>query len=586
MPLLGSSPTTLFSGTLTTSQTVSRVLTGNVTTTLSTGTLTTSQTLSYAGNNVAPHIASQLPEYLRGNSPLFTGFIETYYKYVEKRENAIGLIQNRQLDTDIDETLDIYVSEFYSTYGEYLPKNTALDKRNFIKLLSDVYDAKGTQKSLKLIFRALFNEDISITYPSEQILKSSDGIWEVEQFITLTTKFGVNPDTGDVIKFNNIYGDFVIDTTKIVQVQPNICRVYFKTYSKIQVVPDQLVYVYNSLSAITYVGGLIKSPSKLSIVIPGTSWQAGQIISIVGRGMNTTARIVGVDVNYGIAYTEILEYGLHEENQIIVLSPYAIKPSSTNIAIDKTLVSISPNVYNHSITISDQTDGIFETVRGNSDAIDDRSYFLTDYLERGYFGTLVIDQVSNVVPISITQNTGITIQEWLNSRATIVYTYDYIVSTKGVFSNERGQLSNQFIRTEDNYFYQPFSYVVETKRDIREYKDILNISHPAGTKRFSLLEKTAVYNMGVVASRALSVDTSYFLDLVNSYDSKYFTTGKVFVETLISSDIINNKVLNKSIADTPFAISLDNTATLRTGYDTGTYFSEKYASHDYTLTIG
>lgn len=538
-------------------------------------------------NNISPYVGSQLPEYLRGNSPLFTAFIETYYKYVELRENSIGMIQNRALDADIDETLDKYVSEFYATYGEYIPTAIALDRRNFIKLLNDIYNAKGTQKSLQLLFRAIFNQDIKISYPSEQILRASDGVWEIEKFITVVTKFGINPVEGDTIIFTNDFGDFVLEISKIIQINPTTCRIYFKSYSSIKVVDSQLIYIYNINGDITYVGGLIKSPSKLVVSDGGKAWQVGQIITIDGNGIDTIARIVSVDSVNGISGLEILEFGIHNENQIVLISPYPNRPVSSNLEVESILVSTSPNVYQHNITIRDYTDGIFERIYGVGDGVDEKSYFLDDeYVNRGYFGTVTIDQISSVIPPSIGQSTGINIQEWLDSRATLIYTFDNLVSTRGYFSNENGQLSNQFIRSQDNYFYQPFSYVIETKLDIREYENILNISHPAGTKRFSILERGASYQLPVTWSRTISLDTVYFSDSYAVFDINNITFGKSLIDSVSTSDM-KTIVLNKgSMADSVVATSLDVTNIVTTGYDTGTYSTGTYSAFDYTITIG
>lgn len=532
-------------------------------------------------------MGSQLPEYLRGSAPLFTAFIETYYRYVEQRENSVGMIQNRSLDIDIDETLDKYIHEFYTTYGEYIPSSMAMDRRNFIKLLSDVYNAKGTQKSLKLIFRALFNQDIKISYPSEQILRASDGVWEIEKFITIVTKFGVNPTTGDVVAFNNVFGDFVVDITRVVNITYDTCRVYFKTYSNIQVVDSQLVYIYDINGEITYVGGLIKSPSSLYVTSAGKSWQVGQIITIDGDGMNTIARVLVIDDDAGVVRLEILEYGIHVENQIIQISPYPTRPAGSTLEVDSMLISVSPNIYHHQINIQEYTNGVFESVYGVSDSIDVNSYFLDgDYVERGYVGTININQVSYAVPPSVNQTTGVTIQDWLDSRATFVYVFDNLVSTRGHFSNENGQLSNQFIRLQDNYFYQPFSYVVETKLDIREYKDILNISHPAGTKRFSILEKIATYTIPVNSSRSISLDTTYLLDIINTNDSEYIDFIKVSTESLSVTET-KAITLNKSITtESVTVVSSDVTDVVTNGYDLETYFSEGYTAFTHTIMIG
>jgi hypothetical protein len=161
-----------------------------------------------------------------------------------------------------------------------------------------------------------------------------------------------------------------------------------------------------------------------------------------------------------------------------------------------------------------------------------------------------------------------------------------MVSTKGYFSNENGQLSNQFIRLQDNYFYQPFSYVIETNLDVREYKDILNISHPAGTKRFSILEKSVSYYLPVQGSRTISSDAFYFADSYSVGDISFFEFGKTLTEIITP---IDNKsiTLNKStIEDFATATSSDVANTTTFGYDTGTYSTGTYSAFEHTITIG
>lgn len=537
-------------------------------------------------NNISPYISSGIPEFIRGANPLFRDFIDTYYKYVEQRTKAVGSIHNRYKDTDIDETLDVYVSEFYSTYGQYLPKDIALDKRNFIKLLSLIYDAKGTKKAFELIFKSVFNETVRISYPSEQILRASDGTWVVDKFISVLTKFGELPTSGVIIKFSNSRGDFTLDISKVVNVDYNINRLFFNTYSEIFVDINQLVRVFSSSGDLLYVGQVVKSPATLTVVIPGNSWQVGQVITVPGKNnSHSIARVTKITPSTGIAKLEILEYGTHDENEIITVSPYKNRPSSSDILVETTLVSVSPNVYHHEITIADSTDGIDESIVGVSDTMED-SYYLTEYMVRGYYGSELVNRVfSQSYPKVVNQDTGITQQEWLNSRATLIYSFGNLVTSKGKFSNENGQLSNQFIRLEDNYYYQPFSYVIETSRDIEEYKNILNIVHPAGTKRFSTLEKTATYLVDVSTTRTLSYEVIGQTDIVNSSDLIQLDASKTLGDDLGTLDSAAY-VLNKYIQDSVGASSLDYASATSVGYFEVGVVSGPYIGSDHELTIG
>lgn len=538
-------------------------------------------------NKISPFIASQITAYLQESAPLFVAFLETYYQYIQKRTNAVGLVINRSADADIDTTLDVYVSEFYSTYGEYLPNDIAMDRRNLIKLLNSVYEAKGTEKALKLIFQSLFNETITVSYPSDQILRSSDGLWESESFITLVTQFGNIPSGNVTISVTNLSGDYSIETSKIEVIGQDIARFYFKTFNKIAFYDAQLVFVYIN-GVVVYVGKLTPSPTKLIIKSPGTSWQKGQVVIIPGTTKNTVAQVTSTNSSGGMVGAEILEYGyVHSANQTTIISPYAHKPSGSDNVSTSTLVSINPSVYQHTINISDYTDGTTDDIIGVTDGFSQNSYFLENYSAYGYVGEVVISQsTTNGYVLSPAQDTGFTISQWLNSRTSLTYEMSNVVKTKGFYKNDQGQLSNQEIKLQDNYFYQAFSYLVETTKDIREYKNILNITHPAGTKMFSNLEKIATYDLSFDSERTISYDEKYLLDVATaSVDSLALTFVKYISDSISVSDtnsISFVKYINDSVSATSSDVSV---LTLQT-YTLDNYFSQAYFENSYQLQIG
>ncbi len=56
-------------------------------------------------------------------------------------------------------------------------KKRFTDQNHFLKLLRDFYESKGSQKSLKFLFRSFLNEDIDVYYPKENIFKASNNRW-------------------------------------------------------------------------------------------------------------------------------------------------------------------------------------------------------------------------------------------------------------------------------------------------------------------------------------------------------------------------------------------------------------------------
>lgn len=57
-------------------------------------------------------------------------------------------------------------------------KTRYTNERNFLKLINKFYKQKGSESSYKFLFRALFNEDIEIYYPKENLLKPSSNTWQ------------------------------------------------------------------------------------------------------------------------------------------------------------------------------------------------------------------------------------------------------------------------------------------------------------------------------------------------------------------------------------------------------------------------
>ena len=74
--------------------------------------------------------------------------------------------------------------EFLNT----IPEDTddALNTRKLIKNIKSLYRAKGTAKAHKAFFRILFNENSEVYTPSDDMLRVSDGTWNVQSFIRCT----------------------------------------------------------------------------------------------------------------------------------------------------------------------------------------------------------------------------------------------------------------------------------------------------------------------------------------------------------------------------------------------------------------
>lgn len=133
---------------------------------------------------VSTLVKTQFPEYVQAEGPNLIAFVEAYYEWFEQS----GIIKGRDLSdlVDLDSTVDEFVTHFRSTYLHGLPSLTRGDLRQFIKNSKDFYEAKGTEKSIQLLLRLLYNVESEVYAPGDDVLRASAGDWHKPVYIEVT----------------------------------------------------------------------------------------------------------------------------------------------------------------------------------------------------------------------------------------------------------------------------------------------------------------------------------------------------------------------------------------------------------------
>lgn len=102
--------------------------------------------------------------------------------------NSSSIIyQAKQLPNyaDLDSTLDGFMQYYINDFLPYFPNDVALDERKLIKAARQFYIQKGTPQSIQFLFRVLYNKEVDIYFPKDNILKASDGKWTQPQALRL-----------------------------------------------------------------------------------------------------------------------------------------------------------------------------------------------------------------------------------------------------------------------------------------------------------------------------------------------------------------------------------------------------------------
>ncbi len=153
------------------------------------------QTKDYIDNKykrISSSVSSQFPSYIREEHPGIINFVEHYYKWMEENGNVLSQIYTLPDILDIDKTPEEFVYYFVTEIMPTIPYNILVNKRLLVKHIKDLYMSKGTESALRFLFRIMFNENIEIYYPSDVILRCSDGIWTKISYIKTTSSTSIN----------------------------------------------------------------------------------------------------------------------------------------------------------------------------------------------------------------------------------------------------------------------------------------------------------------------------------------------------------------------------------------------------------
>lgn len=136
----------------------------------------------------------QVPEFVREEYPLFINFLEAYYEYLEQKQGTqLNDLTAKSKDlryiSDVDDSIDDFEVNFFNTYASLVPRDVAVDKSSLIKNVLPLYLSTGSEASFKLLYRFMFGQELQVIYPKNNVLRASDGKWEIENTLKVSSNF-------------------------------------------------------------------------------------------------------------------------------------------------------------------------------------------------------------------------------------------------------------------------------------------------------------------------------------------------------------------------------------------------------------
>lgn len=125
------------------------------------------------------------PPFFKADAPKLLDFFKIYIEWMYTEGNSGYIINNLVSNADIDESVNEFLQKNKDELMNDFPVTIASDLRILLKNIILLYNSKGSKASYEFFFRALFNTEITITYPRENILKTSDGRWSYPIYIKI-----------------------------------------------------------------------------------------------------------------------------------------------------------------------------------------------------------------------------------------------------------------------------------------------------------------------------------------------------------------------------------------------------------------
>ena len=454
--------------------------------------------MSRIKEKVSQLVAGQLPEFIRENYSTFATFVEAYYKFLEQDSGALELVQNARSYNDIDATTSDFVQYFLSTYIKDIPVNALANKRMLVKKISDLYTAKGSDLSFKLLFRIMYDSDVTVSHPYDYVLRPSDGTWEQRVSLRVTLSSGSTSDILD--RYLTYKKDGITYNEPIVRVKTlssNIYEVFLKSTSTAPYTIGDNVTVSDGTNNI-FVGVIKPTTTGYSISYGGTGFRAGQIFNVnAGGGVNSLVRILRVNASGGVTLLKLLNFGYGFTSDLTV------------------------NLYNNLQTvgqleqIGNYTSGFNEEfIMMSPDLITNPSrYFSTDYVAIGYTGTTLARFQSSQ---SYARSDTFSTTAFDTSVATINFTVGAVAKYPGQYISSKGFLSEPEVRLQDVNQYQPFAYELQSELDISLFYDtVLKLVHPAGTRLFN--NRTISATANISANISVITTSNIAIELQDSF---------------------------------------------------------------------
>lgn len=306
-----------------------------------------------------------VPEFIRDDYTQFITFIEKYYEYIDSDGNPANLLLNKKY-SDIDDINDEELNKRALELAKEFPQLLQADRKTLLKKIKNIYESKGSVRSIKAYFKLIYDEEVDVYFPSKNILRASDGIWIKDNFVFATAGYdnfdvqNLNGTVADLIYYETI-GSVTIPrivsitiprVSKIAYTSPQVYEVQIKLPEGITSIPGPGV---GAAAKATISGGIV---TNIEVTNGGLQYTAAPavVLSGAGSGIDFSARAVvsegivtSIVINDGgTGYTDgeySLSFNTSNVRTFIVDRGATAEEENVRAYLDRCISSVSASVY-------------------------------------------------------------------------------------------------------------------------------------------------------------------------------------------------------------------------------------------------
>ena len=435
--------------------------------------------------NVSSIVSSQFPSFIREDYEAFVAFVKAYYEFLQQDYST-----DLKTIRDIDTTLDEYVKYFKSEYASNIPFILA-NERFVLSNIKDLNLAKGSEASYRLLFRLLFDKEISIGYPGQQMLRASDGRWEQKVSIFVGV---ISPTHAQVVAGNKNIDKIVNNVVEIITSTGPI-RTLVYSYKNLQLnIDGRDVYelsidrrFFGNIAIddrVTldgdFIARVVPTIAKFKVIQAGKNFRVGELYEIGTTG--TVLKIVQTDIDGAIAFAQIIKYDMdtkftgdfiYELISKIDLAKQLAIPHFTITVPGADGTGGTPGISaSKDVGLSSSTDGFTDS--GTINSFDYNVDIIPAALDGTYSGNIF--RTWSNIPVTEKIDTSLL--------AYISFSIGGLSKYPGFYTSNNGFLDDAMF-IQDSKFYQQYSYLLTIDEKLEAYKSaVKTLIHPSGIALF------------------------------------------------------------------------------------------------------